>query len=59
MRLFVAEMQKGIGKGKDDLNVPKQQKRPIAKLLSEIAAQYKDSKRAIIVAYKTGAYSQR
>lgn len=56
---FVSEMQKRIGKEKDDLNIPKQQKRPIAKPLSEIAAQAKDRKTAIIAAYKTGAYSQR
>ncbi len=56
---FVAEMQKRIGREKDDLNIPKQQKRPIAKPLSEIAAQYKDRKAAIIAAYKTGVYSQR
>jgi hypothetical protein len=37
----------------------KQQKRPIAKPLSEISAQHKDCKTAIIAAYKTGAYSQR
>ncbi|MBS0299328.1 MAG: transposase [Proteobacteria bacterium] len=56
---FVAEMQKRIGKEKDDLNIPKRQKRPIAKTLSEIAAQHKDRKTAIIAAYNTGAYSQR
>ncbi|MCB1936220.1 MAG: transposase [Nitrosomonas sp.] len=56
---FVTKMQKRIGKEKDDLNIPKQQKRPIAKSLSEIAAQHKDRNKAIIVAYKTGAYSQR
>jgi hypothetical protein len=39
--------------------VSKQQKRPIAKPLSEIAAQHQDRKTAIIAAYKTGAYSQR
>jgi len=42
---FVTEMQKRIGKEKDDLNIPKQQKRAIAKPLSEIAAQHKDRKR--------------
>lgn len=52
-------MQKRIGKEKDDLNIPQQQKRPIAKPLPEIAAQHKDRKAAIIAAYKTGAYSQR
>ena len=56
---FVTEMQKRIGKEKDDLNIPRQQKRPIAKPLSEIAAQYKDRNTAIVAAYKTGAYSQR
>jgi hypothetical protein len=56
---FVTEKQKRIGKEKDDLNILKQQERPIAKPLPEIATQYKDHKMAIIAAYKTGAYSQR
>ncbi len=56
---FVTEMQKRIGREKDDLNIPQQQKWPIAQPLSEIAAQHKDRKAAIIPAYKTGAYSQR
>ena len=56
---FVNEMQKRIGREKDDLNIPQQQKRPVAKPLSEIAAQHKDRRTAIIATYKTGAYSQR
>lgn len=58
---FVTEKQKRIRKKKDDLAIPKQQKQPMAKPLPEVAvaAQYKDRKTAIIVAYKTGAYSQR
>ncbi|SDH48567.1 hypothetical protein [Nitrosomonas sp. Nm132] len=52
-------MQKRIGKEKDDLNIPKQQKRPVAKFLPAIAAQHKDRKMAIIAAYKTGVYNQR
>lgn len=46
---------------KDGLNIARQQKRPITKPLSEIAAQYEDRKTAIIAAYKnkTGTYSQR
>lgn len=56
---FVTEIQKRIGKEKDDLAIPKQQTRPMAKPLSEIAAQYKDRNTAIIAAYKTGVYSQR
>ena len=56
---FVTEMQKRIGREKDDLNIPQQQKRPVAKPLSEIAAQHKDRRTAIIATYKTGAYSQR
>lgn len=56
---FVGEIQKRIGEEKDDLNISQQQKRPIAKPLFEIAAQYKDRNMAIIAAYKTGAYSQR
>ncbi|WP_211752351.1 hypothetical protein [Nitrosomonas communis] len=34
---FVTTMQKRIGEEKDDINIPKQQKRPVAKPLSEIA----------------------
>lgn len=56
---FVTEMQEKLGKEKDDLNIPKIQKRPIALSLSEIATQAKDRNSAIITAYKTGAYSQR
>ena len=56
---FVTEMQKKIGREKEDLNIPRQQKRLIAKPLSEIAAQLQDRKTAIIAAYKTGAYNQR
>lgn len=52
-------MQKRIGAEKDDSNIPKQQKRSIAKPLPEIAAQHKNRTTAIIAAYKTGAYSQR
>lgn len=55
----VVAMQKRMRKEKDDLNILKQQKRPIAKPLSEIAAQHKDRKAAIIAAHKTGAYNQR
>ena len=58
-KAFVAEVQKRIGEEKDDLNISKQQKRPITIPLSEITAQYEDRTTAIIVAYKTGAYSQR
>ncbi|WP_293007900.1 hypothetical protein [Nitrosomonas sp.] len=38
-------MQKRIGAEKDDSNIPKQQKRSIAKPLPEIAAQHKDPHR--------------
>ncbi len=54
----MTEMQKRIGREKDDLNIPQQQKRPIAKPLSEIAAKPKTVKQRSF-AYKTGAYSQR
>ena len=56
---FVTAMQKRIGKEKDDLNIPKQQKWSIAKPLSEITAQHKDRNTAIFAASKTVAYSQR
>ena len=52
-------MQKRIGKEQDDFNIPKKQKRPIAKPLTEIAMQTHGRNTAIIAAYNTGVYSQR
>lgn len=56
---FVSNVQKRIGKEKDDLNIPRKQKRPIAKPLAQIAGQADGRNAAIIAAYATGAYSQR
>ena len=57
--MFVATVQKRIGKEKDDFNIPQKQTRPIAKPLAEIAKQTKGRNPAIIAAYSTGGYSQR
>jgi len=57
--MFVSTVQKRIGKEKDDLNIPKKQKRPIAKPLAEIAMQTNGRNTAIMAAYNTGVYSQR
>lgn len=56
---FVSTVQKRIGKEQDDLNIPKKQKRPIAKPLAEIVMQTNGRNTAIVAAYNTGAYSQR
>jgi REP element-mobilizing transposase RayT len=56
---FITEMQSKIEKEQDDLNIPKKQKRAIAKSLSEIEQQSVDRNSAISEAYTTGAYSQR
>ena len=55
----MSSMQQKIGKEKDDLNIPKKHKRPIAPSLAEIVQQTKGRDAAIITAYATGAYSQR
>lgn len=57
--MFVSTVQKRIGKERDDLNIPKKQKRPIAKPLAEIAIQAQGRNTAIMAAYNTGVYSQR
>lgn len=56
---FMSSMQRKIGKEKDDLNIPKKQKRPVAPPLAEIVQETKGRDTAIITAYATGAYSQR
>ncbi|WP_428356864.1 transposase [Methyloprofundus sp.] len=56
---FVATMQNKIDITQDDLNIPKKQKRALAKPLSEIAQQAEDRNSAITTAYATGEYSQR
>lgn len=56
---FMSSMQRKIGMEKDDLNIPKKQKRPVAPPLAEIVQATKGRNSAIITAYSTGAYSQR
>lgn len=56
---FVSAMQSKIGKEKDDWNIPRKQRRPEPQALTEIEQQSTDRNEAIIMAYKTGAYSQR
>lgn len=56
---FVKTMQSNLAHQKDDLNIPKKQKRPVAPSLTTIMEQSADRDTAIAAAYATGAYSQR
>lgn len=56
---FVAKVQHGVEIDKQAWDIPKKQKRGIAKSLSEIEQQAIDRNTAIKTAYATGAYSQR
>ncbi len=56
---FMSSMQRKIGKEKDDLNIPRKQKRPVARPLAKIVQETKGRNAAMITAYATGAYSQR
>ena len=55
---FVERMQKKAGNS-DEMTIPKAQRRPPAKLISEIALLYDSRNEAIVAAYATGAYSYR
>ena len=56
---FVSEMQGKIEKDRDVWDIPKKQRRSVAKSLSEIEQQSVDRNSAIKTAYATGSYSQR
>ena len=56
---FVSDMQSKIGKNQNDWNIPKKQKRAVAKSLPEIEQNAVDRNSAIKTAYATGVYSQR
>jgi len=55
---FVSDMQSKIGKNQNDWNIPKKQKRAVAKSLPEIEQNAVDRNSAIKTAYATGVYSQ-
>ena len=50
-------MQAGTDRQKDDINIPKPQRRAPPPSLEKIASSYADRDRAIVAAYATGAYS--
>ncbi len=52
-------MQGKIGKKQNNGNIPKKQKRAVAKSLPEIEQNAVDRNSAIQTAYATGVYSQR
>jgi len=56
---FVSDMQGKIGKNQNDWNIPKKQKRAVAKSLPEIEQNAVDRNSAIKTVYATGVYSQR
>ena len=54
---FVNRMQTHIQSGKDDVQIPKTQRRPQTMPLAEIERHAPDRNAAIVAAYATGAYS--
>lgn len=54
---FVRQMQATLGGELLDVNIPKVHRRPPAKPLEEIAADYRDRNEAIVAAYATGEFS--
>ncbi len=54
---FVARMQKRADAARDNINIPKAQRRPPAAPLAAIAAKYRDNKGAMVAAHATGQYS--
>ena len=56
---FVERMQRHINNAKEDLNIPRMQKRPIAQPLEKIETEASDRNNAIQAAYATGLYNQR
>lgn len=54
---FVRGMQARIGGGRDDVQIPKTQRRPLPPSLTEIAEREPDRNAAIRAAHATGAYS--
>jgi REP element-mobilizing transposase RayT len=54
---FVKRMQKHIQTGKDDVQIPLAQRRPMPPALAEIEKRSPDRNAAIVAAYATGGYS--
>ena len=56
---FVEQVQAMIDSDRPLREVPRRQRRPVAKPLSEIAARYAERDQAMAAAYRTGAYSMQ
>ena len=56
---FVEQMLSHVEVEKEDFNIPKTQKRPVAPTLDKLEKQSSGRNKAITLAYETGAYSQR
>ena len=54
---FVRRMQSHLKAGKDDVQIPRAQRRPPPPALAEIERRAKDRNAAIVAAYATGGYS--
>ena len=54
---FVTRMQKHIQTGKEDVQIPLAQRRPLPPSLAEIAKSAPDRNAAIVAAHATGGYS--
>ncbi len=57
--LIVETMQRHLGKEKEDLNIPRLQKRPVVLPLQELDEKAANRNEAVREAYATGGYSQR
>jgi putative transposase len=56
---FVTRMQKHIQAGRDNVQIPRAQRRPKPPPLAKIAKRAPDRNAAIVLAYATGRYSYR
>jgi len=56
---FVKRMQKKLDHTEDLSEIPRAQRRPLAKPLQYYELRYKDKKRAIVEAYFTGDYTMK
>jgi len=56
---FIKEMQRHIPKDQRLQDIPKKQKRPLAKALGFYTDRYVEKEKAMVEAYRSGAYSMR
>lgn len=54
---FVKRVQAGATQRKEDINIPKLQRRALPPPLDKIASTYAERNQAIVAAHATGAYS--